>query len=246
MNAHVRSRGYTIIEILVIVVVLGIMATILLIGYGTWQRSIAVGSIQSDLTQAAVGLKNYRNFHNNYPPNLAGINFAGSPNVALALWTNAPGVPVYEDLTPDENTQLLLFACNAYMPVVSGGTTYNTACSVAGQNLHVSGQKSSNVLLHGPTVNLSDFVLTCGSVCDAARQNIIDIFQQQGGTWPLAVSNNSVTLPAPSNFNPSDNATAYCLQGTSPDYSDIVFHVSNTDNAIQSGPCPENPALHYP
>lgn len=233
-------------EILIAVVVLSVMASILLVGYGTWQRSMAVASVQSDLTQGAVGLKNFKNFNNGYPPNLAGIRFVGSPNVALALWTNASGVPVYENLTPDQNAQLLLFACNAYMPIVNNGTTYNTACSFAGQNIHVSGQKTTNVVLKGPTVEMSEFELTCGPICDQAQQDILDIFAQQGGTWPLSVTGDAVALPAPTNFSPTSNATAFCLQATSPAYNDIVFHVTNADERIQSGPCPDNPELHYP
>lgn len=238
--------GFTVVELIIIVVVIAILAAITMVGYGNWQRSVATSSVQNDITHGAIGLKNYANFNTGYPPNLAGIDFQGSENVSLALWTNAQGVPVYSNLTPDENTQLLLFACNAYMPITDGGTTYNTACSIAGQNLHVSGQKSSNIVLKGPTVTLSDFSLTCGPACTTARQQILDIFQQQGGTWPLTVSNNTVVLPKPSNFTATTNATAYCLQGTSPTFADIVYHITNTDTNIQAGPCPDNPALHYP
>lgn len=234
------------VEIIIVVTVLAIMFSILVVGYGTWQRSVAVSSVQSDVTQGAIGLRNFKNFNNGYPPNLAGMDYAGSPNVALALWTNAPGVPTYENLSTEENVQLLLFACNAYMPITDGGTTYNTACSLAGKNVHVSGQQSSNIVLKGPTVTLADFDLTCGPACDTARQNILNIFQQQGGTWPLAVSGETVALPPPTNFTATSNATKYCLQGTSPKYADIVFHVTNTDERIQAGPCPDDPELHYP
>lgn len=238
--------GFSVVELLIIIVVITILAAISIAGYGTWQRSAATSSVKNDITHGAVGLKNYANFNNGYPPNLAGIDFKGSSNVSLALWTNAQGVPVYSNLTPDENTQLLLFSCNAYMPITDGGTTYNTACSTAGQNLHVSGQKSSNIVLKGPTVQLSDFTLTCGAACTTAQQKILDIFAQQGGTWPLTLSNNSVPLPKPSNFTATSNASAYCLQGTSPAFPDIIYHVDNGDKNLQDGPCPNDPTLHYP
>jgi hypothetical protein len=238
--------GFSMIEIVIMVIAFSVMATILLVGYGTWQRGMAIASVQNDVKQGVAGLGNFKNFNNGYPPNLAGIDFKSSPNVALALWTNASGIPVYTNLTPDQNVALLLFACNAYMPVTDGSTVYNTACEVAGQNLHVSGQKSSNIVFKGPTITQADLKLTCGAVCDTATQNIITIFQQQGGTWPLTVTGTSVSLPAPTNFNATGNATAFCLQGTSPVYSDIVFHATNTDDHIQNGPCPSNPSLHYP
>lgn len=238
-------RGFTIIEIIVIVAVIAILATLVVLGYSGWKHHVELMSVQSDVTEGANSLEVYKNFKNSYPPNLAGANFAGSPYVALALWTNAPGVPSYTNLTPDQNAQLFLNACNAYMPITSGGTTYNTACTYAGINMHVSGQNSSNVVLHGPTINATDFTLTCGNACTTAQNTITAIFQQQGGTWPISVPKGSVALPAATSFSATGPATSYCLQGTSPDYSDIVYHISS-GGALQSGPCPNNGSLHYP
>lgn len=243
---HSHTKGFTFIEIIIMVATLGILLVMVAVGYGAWQRGTAITAVKGDLTQAVVGLRNFENFNNSYPPNLAGIKFEVSPHVAVALWTNAEGIPVYENLTPDQNVQLMLFACNAYMPVVDGGTTYNTACTVAGQNVHIKGQKSSNIVFHGPSVDLSDFELTCGPACDTAQQNIISIFEQQGGTWPLTVTGTSVPLPNPTNFAPTSNASKYCLQGISTAQPDIVYHATNTDKHLQEGPCPEDPELHYP
>lgn len=237
--------GFTLVEVMVIISVIAILAAISIVAYGDWRHNVDTNSVRNDVAEGANSLDSFKNFNSNYPPNLAGIGFIGSPDVSLALWTNAPGVPSYTGLTADQNAQLFLNSCNAYMPIVSGGTTYNTACSYAGINMHISGQQGSNLVLHGPSVNSSDFVLTCGSACITAQNSIIDIFRQQGGTWPIVVPKASAALPSATGFTTTGPATQYCIQGTSPEFSDIVYHKQSGGN-LESGPCPDGLGLHYP
>ena len=174
-----RHLAFTLVELFVIIVVIAILAAVSYMGYGSWQRSFADRAVQHDLLEASGGLERYKNSNNYYPSNLAGTGFAASPIVAMKFKTNSQQVPYYTSLTPDENAQLLLNSCNSYMPTVANGTTYNTACSFAGNNFHIQGTQSTNVLLQGPTIQQSEFVLTCGAVCDAAQASIVSVFGTQ-------------------------------------------------------------------
>lgn len=238
--------GFTIVEMIISVIVISILASILLIGYGTWQHHTADSSVQSDLQQATSGLRGYQNFKNDYPPNLGGVGYAPSDNVILKLYTNASQIRVYSGLSASENAQLFLNTCNALMPIVSGGVTYNTSCSFAGNNIHVSGTTGSNIVWNGPNIQQSDVVLTCGSACTTAAQSLISKFTAQGGSFPVSPPKQAVPLPAYSSAQSVGSATRFCLEGDSVLFSDIAYHATSEDEHVVLGPCPSDPTLHYP
>ncbi len=131
------------------------------------------------------------------------------------------------------------------MPIVSGGVTYNTSCVYNGNNQHIKGQVGANIVIHGPSINQSDFVLTCGPPCTAAQNSIINTFLAQGGTFPVTVPKKGSQLPAPSSMQITGPASRYCLEGRAPQYTDIIFHAT-PDAGVVEGPCPADASLHYP
>jgi len=239
------SGGFTVVELIIVVTTIAILAAITILGYAGWQRRVAEASVQSDLQNATTALESYQNFKNDYPPNLGGVGFASSTNVALKLYTNANQVRTYVNLTPAENAQLFLNSCNALMPIESGSTTYNTSCSFAGINIHIKGQASTNVVWQGPTLDQSDMVLECGAPCDAAINSLLAEFTLQGGTFPIDVPNENVPLPAYTVYS-GGPATRYCLEGVSVGYGDVIYHTTDENSDLTVGPCPEDPELHYP
>ena len=122
-----------------------------------------------------------------YPANLADTDYLPPLTVATKLFTDAPQMPVYQNLTSEQNAQLFLNSCNGFMPIISGGQTFNTACIYNGNNVHIKGQVSSNIVIDGPSIAQADFALPCGSDCSAAQADIINTFLAKGGTFPIAV-----------------------------------------------------------
>ena len=76
------SSGFTIIEIIVTITIIGILATIGVVGYGSWQSSITKTQIESDLKGAATAMENYRNFNNAYPLNVLSV-FTPSSGITI-------------------------------------------------------------------------------------------------------------------------------------------------------------------
>lgn len=241
MNTR-RAYGFTLVEIMIVCAVIGILATILIISYGNWRHHVADTAIQSDVVQATASLRAYNNFHNSFPPNLAGTQFTGSPDSALTLYTDSPVIGVYVGLTSGQNAQLLLNACNANLNGLD-----NTVCTFVGNGvgakIHVKGTNSTNTMWPSP-IQQSDIVLSCGSACDTATNTMVSQFLAQGGTFPVTVSGGNSALPAPTQI-PNGPAANFCLEGRSGTYSDLTYHTTNTQTDIASGPCPNNPSLHY-
>lgn len=239
------ARGFTIVEILIVVVVIAILAAVAIINYTGSQRRASGSLVQQTISDARKSLQVYYAFNNNYPPNIANTEYAPPLSVAVVLYTDAPQAPVYSNLSSDQNAQLFLNACNGFMPVVDNGTTYNDSCVFNGNNEHVKGTSASNVVIQGPTINQSEFQLICGAACDTAQTKIIATFIAQGGTFPVTVPKQGSTLPAPTSLLTTGPATKYCIEGRSPNFSDIVYHAT-PDAAVTPGPCESNVSLHYP
>jgi len=76
--------GFTIVELVVIIVVIGVLASIGVIGYGSWRQRVAVSEVSSDLNGAVSAMESARNFGGGYPGTLPS-SFTASPGVTLTF-----------------------------------------------------------------------------------------------------------------------------------------------------------------
>lgn len=238
-------RGFTIVELVVVVSVLAITTAMVITAYAGIQHKSHDSVVKISLSSAQKVLQTYYVSTRYYPSNIADTEFTPPLTVPIAFYTDSPQTPVYQSLTSDQNAQLLLNSCNGFMPVTSEGTTYNNSCAFDGNNLHIKGTGSSNVVIQGPVIQQSDLVLTCGSACSLAQSSIISAFISQGGSFPITVPKKGATLPAPS-MQATGNATRYCLEGRSSGFVDIIYHTVPSSSRVESGPCPTDATLHYP
>ena len=64
---HRHNHGFTIVELLVVIVIIGILAGIVIVSYSTWRQSTISTQLKSDLNGAASAMESYRTFNNVYP-----------------------------------------------------------------------------------------------------------------------------------------------------------------------------------
>lgn len=240
-----RIRGFTLVEVLMVVTVLGILSSVVVVGYTPFQKRSASSVTKAEIERARGKLELHNGLERDYPPNLAGIDYTAPETVAMTLYTNAPQLRIYENLTVDQNAQLFLNSCNASMPVYDGAQLYATSCAFAGNNIHVKGIKSSNIVYKGKVVEESEVFLDCGSSCDTAIATIKNDFIAQGGTWPITVPKGQVTMPEPT-LQSYGKATRFCLAARYVRYTDVAHHMINGSSDIFDGDCPSDPELHYP
>lgn len=69
-----QQTGFTIVELLIVIVIIGILAAITIVAYNGIQQRARVASLMSDLTNAADQLKIDQTLNSNYPTSLAAAN----------------------------------------------------------------------------------------------------------------------------------------------------------------------------
>jgi prepilin-type N-terminal cleavage/methylation domain-containing protein len=80
MKAH--RQGFTVIELVVAISIIGLLATVSIFSYGSWRERTARNEVISDLKQAVIAMDGVRNFSDGYPTSLP-ASFTESRNVTV-------------------------------------------------------------------------------------------------------------------------------------------------------------------
>lgn len=75
-----NKNGFTIVELIIVIIVIGILAAVTIVGYGAWRTNIATSNVKSDLTGISSAMDGARNFSNTYPTSIPS-SFSASPDV---------------------------------------------------------------------------------------------------------------------------------------------------------------------
>jgi prepilin-type N-terminal cleavage/methylation domain-containing protein len=104
-----RERGYTLVELLVVMVLMGLLATLVTKAV-TKKATAAQAVLKSDLRNLAVAEEAYFSDHRAYADVVDALEYAGSKGVTFELRGNATGwaARASHDLTPDYTCALYL------------------------------------------------------------------------------------------------------------------------------------------
>ena len=77
------KRGFTIVEMLIVIVVIVILTTIGIVGYGEWRKDVTTKELHADLHSASAAMEQEKNFKNVYPATLPGSYKGNTSNISV-------------------------------------------------------------------------------------------------------------------------------------------------------------------
>lgn len=131
MRRPLSTRGFTIVELLIVIVIIGILAAITIVAYNGIQDRARVSSVNSGLSQVAKKLKLYQVDNPDTYPAAAGTN--GLDNLAVLGITNTSDV-TYQ-YSSSANTYCLTATNGTTSYKISSTSTTATAGGCAGHGV---------------------------------------------------------------------------------------------------------------
>lgn len=183
-----RQKGFTIVELLIVIVVIGILAAITIVAYTGIQQRARVATLQSDLEQAAKQLETYKfgtSVSEQYPADLTTAALKATSGTTYVYQVNNSSPPSY---------------C---LTATAGGTSYR----ITNTNTVPSLGTCSGVLTGGGTCP-DNFIVVPGSstfgtseFCVAKYEmrqasSTVPISQASGTPWVSISQTNAITYSA--------------------------------------------------
>jgi|GEM_PF-1656307 len=219
-----RLNAFTIVELVVVIVVIGILATIIFVSYGSWRKSVAETQIKSDLQGAVTAMENYRNFSSGYPEAI--------PSTFRA----SEGVIMQQPNVYDGNSKYELFANNSDNSIVySVSNTNHTPkkASALSNGLVLS-------LDAGNTASYSGTGTTWTDLSSNGNNAIISgasYSSNNGGVFSFNGNNNYANIGRSTSLNITNEITIGVLIKPGPKNSDYQGVVGYNDeyNGLSNG-----------
>jgi len=69
-----KQTGFTVVELIIVIVVIAILVGVTIVGYGAWRKGVAESAMESDISQATSQIESYRQWNNTYPNSSKDVN----------------------------------------------------------------------------------------------------------------------------------------------------------------------------
>lgn len=134
-----KERGFTIVELLIVIVIIAILAAITIVAYNGIQNRAKLSSAQSAASTIAKKTEAYNAELSSYPTTLAALTGAASSatyNVPTGSVTQATSVPT---TAPANANTILFYTCGSGAGVKIGYWDYVTGAAVSTATTYTAG-----------------------------------------------------------------------------------------------------------
>ncbi len=251
--------GFTVVELIIVIVVIGILTVVSVVGYNGVRKGAAVRVVQSDLENITAEMQRTYQKTGSYP-NAVPVNAYVSPDISLSV-KEAGSLPFYTGLSAVQNGVLLAQICaDLISEGVGKGTNqggvvedYITGCGNWNHdNMQITGWNTkkwdtpiseASFTTYGNNFTTND---TWNKIQETVVENfyngLVNRLKQEGGSFPVttfwdtwATQNNGGVMLVPLDANPTQNPF-YCIEAISTKYPDVIWHVTE-DTKLTSGAC---------
>ena len=226
MNTYRKNSGFTIVELLIVIVVIGILAAITVVAYNGLSARAKATSVQSDLDNNSKLLKLYSVDYGSYPTALSGSNCPTAPTANSQYCLKLSGDNMVGSYTGNASTYALVIQNGAAVYQVT-----NTSGPEEVTPLAVSSPTATNVQPYSVTLGATvtsdgGSTITAEGTCWGTSANPTTNCAATGGTTTGAFTQNRTGLTPTTTYHYRGYATN--AQGTA--YSaDATF--------TTTGPC---------
>lgn len=265
LQANQRS-GFTLVELLIVIVVLGILVTLGVVSYNTVQRNAANSMVINSLKNAGETVE-VELIRNRKLPIGMPDNFAASPDVSVT-YIPEEGSVHYSDLSPVQNGVLFYNICRELITMPE----YSTIHSADGNNsqtvmMNCQVYNWNNIQIHGwdsrtwavpvsssaiqsyiDSVPYDSWWIDKQDVIRAFHTELMSSFVQRGGSWPVTSfwdpwANQwsgvpKEDLPQP---DPESDLSQYCIVAQHARYEGMSYFLTADSQRIRPGSCPNGP-----
>ncbi len=243
-------RGFTIVELILCVVIIGLLAGITTVAYSGIQKRAASAAMQSDLENAASIVEQYGLRNDGSFPDSAYLRaqFKGTKTVSLTVSSSGTAQSSYIGLSDAQNATLFVNLCNEMMPLTSGSYIYTTTCMGQwGMNLGGGSHggyvatpiQSTFTLVDSACTNPSSnagYCLPYHTVATEKTDALRELFLAQGGTFPITMQNNTPAMLPPLPAAPSA-PNSYCIAATHTGYPELHYRINSEKLKPELGAC---------
>jgi prepilin-type N-terminal cleavage/methylation domain-containing protein len=258
--AQTKKRGFTVIELIIVVVVIGILAAISIIAYNNVQKNAADKTMKSDLDVVSSEMQRAQLANGGVYPTTLPSAIKASPNVTLTLKYSGTINYYGGGLGAVQNGVLMAQICQDLVNegvgngLNQGGQTvaFITGCGNWNHDsMQITGWDSkvyATPLTDTTLLNYSNN-FTTNDTYNKAEETVIKNFYNQlvyrqvreGGSYPItsfwdswATSGNGGVMNAP--LPTPQQQPRYCVEATHASYTDLKWHITD-DLKIVAGGC---------
>ncbi len=186
-----RTRGFTIVELLVVIAVIGVLVAMTIFGFGSWRKRTAETEVKSALTSVSSAMKNAKNFGSGYPTNFP-AGYSAHAHVVLELVSaSSTAYCINGYSTEVASVRMSISSTNdktvrSYLCPITGSVVATLGGSVptAPRGVDLAPKLSAWLLNAGASYNTTDESLSVGSATQYtyASSGLIRVDQPTGIT----------------------------------------------------------------